>query len=35
VFDTEGKPLRNTLVEIWQANAAGATAPMGSLAGAA
>jgi protocatechuate 3,4-dioxygenase beta subunit len=23
VFDTEGKPLRNTLVEIWQANAAG------------
>jgi protocatechuate 3,4-dioxygenase beta subunit len=22
-FDTEGKPLRNTLVEIWQANAAG------------
>jgi protocatechuate 3,4-dioxygenase beta subunit len=23
VFDTEGKPLRNTLVEIWQANSAG------------
>jgi len=23
VFDTEGKPLRQTLVEIWQANAAG------------
>ncbi len=23
VYDTEGKPLRNTLVEIWQANAAG------------
>jgi protocatechuate 3,4-dioxygenase beta subunit len=23
VFDTEGKPLRNTLVEIWQANASG------------
>jgi protocatechuate 3,4-dioxygenase beta subunit len=23
VFDTEGKPLRNTLVEVWQANAAG------------
>jgi protocatechuate 3,4-dioxygenase beta subunit len=23
VFDTEGRPLRNTLVEIWQANAAG------------
>ncbi len=23
VFDTEGKPLRDTLVEIWQANAAG------------
>jgi protocatechuate 3,4-dioxygenase beta subunit len=23
VFDTEGKPIRNTLVEIWQANAAG------------
>ena len=23
VFDTEGKPLRHTLVEIWQANAAG------------
>ncbi len=23
VFDTEGKPLRNTLVEIWQANAGG------------
>jgi protocatechuate 3,4-dioxygenase beta subunit len=23
VMDTEGKPLRNTLVEIWQANAAG------------
>jgi protocatechuate 3,4-dioxygenase, beta subunit len=23
VFDTEGKPLRGTLVEIWQANAAG------------
>jgi protocatechuate 3,4-dioxygenase beta subunit len=23
VFDTEGKPLRRTLVEIWQANAAG------------
>jgi protocatechuate 3,4-dioxygenase, beta subunit len=23
VLDTEGKPLRNTLVEIWQANAAG------------
>jgi protocatechuate 3,4-dioxygenase beta subunit len=23
VFDTEGKPLRNTLIEIWQANAAG------------
>ena len=23
VFDTEGKPLRETLVEIWQANAAG------------
>jgi protocatechuate 3,4-dioxygenase beta subunit len=23
VFDTEGKPLGNTLVEIWQANAAG------------
>ena len=23
VFDSEGKPLRNTLVEIWQANAAG------------
>jgi protocatechuate 3,4-dioxygenase beta subunit len=23
VFDTEGKPLRNTLVEIWQANACG------------
>jgi protocatechuate 3,4-dioxygenase beta subunit len=23
VFDTEGKPLRDTLLEIWQANAAG------------
>jgi protocatechuate 3,4-dioxygenase beta subunit len=23
VLDTEGKPLRNTLVEVWQANAAG------------
>jgi protocatechuate 3,4-dioxygenase beta subunit len=23
VFDTEGKPMRQTLVEIWQANAAG------------
>jgi protocatechuate 3,4-dioxygenase beta subunit len=23
VFDTEGKPLRDTLVEVWQANAAG------------
>src|SRR6476659_1061671 len=23
VLDTAGKPLRNTLVEIWQANAAG------------
>ena len=23
VFDTEGKPLRGTLVEIWQANSAG------------
>jgi protocatechuate 3,4-dioxygenase beta subunit len=23
VYDTEGKPLRDTLVEIWQANAAG------------
>jgi protocatechuate 3,4-dioxygenase beta subunit len=23
VLDTEGRPLRNTLVEIWQANAAG------------
>jgi protocatechuate 3,4-dioxygenase, beta subunit len=23
VFDTEGKPLRHTLVELWQANAAG------------
>ena len=23
LFDTEGKPLRDTLVEIWQANAAG------------
>ncbi len=23
VFDTEGKPLRETLVEVWQANAAG------------
>ncbi len=23
VLDTEGTPLRNTLVEIWQANAAG------------
>jgi protocatechuate 3,4-dioxygenase, beta subunit len=23
VFDTEGKPLRSTLVEIWQANSAG------------
>jgi protocatechuate 3,4-dioxygenase, beta subunit len=23
VFDTDGKPLRDTLVEIWQANAAG------------
>ena len=23
IHDTEGKPLRNTLVEIWQANAAG------------
>jgi protocatechuate 3,4-dioxygenase, beta subunit len=23
VFDTEGRPLRDTLVEIWQANAAG------------
>ncbi len=23
VFDTEGKPLRHTLVEVWQANAAG------------
>ncbi len=23
VFDTEGKPMRDTLVEIWQANAAG------------
>src|ERR1700759_958605 len=22
-FDTEGKPLRNTLVEVWQANACG------------
>src|ERR1700674_4571064 len=23
LFDTEGKPLRNTLVEVWQANACG------------
>ncbi len=23
VYDSEGKPLRNTLVEVWQANAAG------------
>jgi protocatechuate 3,4-dioxygenase, beta subunit len=23
VYDTEGKPMRNTLVEVWQANAAG------------
>jgi protocatechuate 3,4-dioxygenase beta subunit len=23
VYDTEGKPLRNTLVEVWQANASG------------
>jgi protocatechuate 3,4-dioxygenase beta subunit len=23
LFDTEGKPLRNTLIEVWQANAAG------------
>jgi protocatechuate 3,4-dioxygenase beta subunit len=23
VYDTEGKPIRNTLVEVWQANAAG------------
>jgi protocatechuate 3,4-dioxygenase, beta subunit len=23
VFDTEGKPMRDTLVEVWQANAAG------------
>jgi protocatechuate 3,4-dioxygenase, beta subunit len=23
VFDTEGRPLRNTLVEVWQANAGG------------
>ena len=23
VLDTQGKPLRNTLVEVWQANAAG------------
>jgi protocatechuate 3,4-dioxygenase, beta subunit len=23
VFDTEGKPLRDTLVEVWQANSAG------------
>jgi protocatechuate 3,4-dioxygenase beta subunit len=23
VYDTEGKPLRNTLVEVWQANSAG------------
>jgi len=23
VYDTEGKPLRDTLVEVWQANAAG------------
>jgi protocatechuate 3,4-dioxygenase beta subunit len=23
IFDTEGKPLRNTLVEVWQANSAG------------
>src|ERR1700678_2383137 len=23
VYDTEGKPLRETLVEIWQANASG------------
>ncbi len=23
VYDTEGKPLRNTLVEVWQANACG------------
>jgi protocatechuate 3,4-dioxygenase, beta subunit len=23
VFDSEGRPLRNTLVEVWQANAAG------------
>src|SRR6202034_3406647 len=27
VFDTEGKPLRGTLVEVWQANAAGRYKP--------
>ena len=36
MFDTEGKPLRNTLVEIWQANAVRALPPpLGPLAGAA
>ena len=30
VYDTEGKPLRGTLVEIWQANAAGRYAHMGT-----
>ena len=36
MFDTEGKPLRNTLVEIWQANACGPLPPrVGSLPGAA
>jgi protocatechuate 3,4-dioxygenase beta subunit len=29
IFDTEGKPLRNTLVEVWQANAAGRYAHRG------
>ncbi len=32
VFDTEGKPLRRTLVEVWQANAGGALpAPVGTI----
>ena len=26
VLDGDGRPVRNTLVELWQANAAGATA---------
>ena len=33
VLDTEGKPLRGTLVEVWQANAAGRYHHAGGTAG--